>query len=106
MQNERYAVVFTPLSEADLDAIFQYMATVLAVQPAAENMMDELEHRIMLLGVFPSSCPLVLDEPLRLRGYRKLTVMNYLVFHLIDEKSKQVIIMRILHGSRNWALFL
>jgi len=44
----------------------------------------------------------VLDEPLKARGYRKLIVDNYLVFYLVEELDKEVVIMRILYGATNY----
>ncbi|WP_394683466.1 type II toxin-antitoxin system RelE/ParE family toxin [Schaedlerella sp.] len=32
----------------------------------------------------------------------KITVQNYLVFYLIDHAEKALIIMRILHGAREY----
>ena len=60
----------------------------------------------MMLKTFPHSCPYVLDELLRKRGYRKLVVDHYIAFYLVNEKQNQVIIMRILYGARNYQTFL
>lgn len=42
------------------------------------------------------------DEYLRNKGYRKLIVDNYIVFYLIWEEKKQVIIMRVLYGKQKY----
>ena len=56
----------------------------------------------MGLKEFLFSCGYVLDEPLKVRGYRKLIVDNYIVFYLINELEKQVVVMRILYGARHY----
>lgn len=56
----------------------------------------------MRLCDFPYSGRLVTDDILASKGYRKLVVKNYIVFHLIDENEKQVVIMRILYGARKY----
>ena len=56
----------------------------------------------MRLKDFPYSCSFVLDEPLKNRGYRKLIVDNYIVFYLVNEMEKQVVVMRILYGAQNY----
>ena len=64
--------------------------------------MDDIEASIMRLREFPySGCP-VADDILSSRSYRKLIIKNYIVFHLIDEAEKQVVIMRVLYGAQKY----
>lgn len=42
------------------------------------------------------------DEFLKSKGYRKLIIDNYIVFYLVDEGNKQVIIMRVLYGKQKY----
>ena len=44
----------------------------------------------------------MLEEPLRAKGYRKVVVDNYLIFYLVDEVGKQVVIMRVLFGASKY----
>jgi len=37
------------------------------------------------------------DHYLASKGCRKLVVQNYLVFHLVDQVQKEVIIMRVMY---------
>ena len=46
---------------------------------------------------FTFSCSNVLDKALKTRGYRRFIVDNYIVFYLVNETEKQVILMRILY---------
>lgn len=48
------------------------------------------------------SCNYVEDNFLREKGYRKLIVGNYMVFHLVREEENQVVIMRVLYGKQNY----
>ncbi|MGI6712242.1 MAG: type II toxin-antitoxin system RelE/ParE family toxin [Bacillota bacterium] len=48
----------------------------------------------------------MLDEPLKKRGYRKLIVGNYMVFYLVNEQERQVIITRILYGAGDYQTIL
>lgn len=102
MESKEYSLKFTPKAEEDLDEIYGYIANNLFAPEAAENLMDKLENSILRLKAFPYSCSLVLDEPLKKRGYRKLIVDNYIVFYLVNEQEHQVIIMRILYGASNY----
>lgn len=100
--DDRYGLKFTPIAEDDLDSIFQYIGDELSAPQAADDLMDEIERQTMRLRDFPYSGSLVSDDILGGKGYRKLVIKNYIVFHLIDESEKQVVIMRILYGARNY----
>jgi toxin ParE1/3/4 len=102
MSNDSYSLKFTSKAEEDLDQIYKYISTKLFAEVAAENLMEKIEKSIMRLKEFPFSCSYVLDELLKNRGYRKLIVDKYIVFYLVNEVEKQVVIMRILHGARNY----
>ena len=56
----------------------------------------------MRLKEFPFSCNYVADEYLKSKGYRKLIIDNYIVFYLVEEENKQVIIMRVLYGKQKY----
>src|SRR5665647_2873802 len=103
MPNSNYSLKFTPKAQDDLDEIYSYISTKLFAKIAAAALMDNIEKSIMMLALFPLSCSFVIDEPLKSRGYRKLIVDNYIVFYLVNEEEKQVVIMRILYGASNYA---
>ncbi|HHW39555.1 MAG TPA: type II toxin-antitoxin system RelE/ParE family toxin [Syntrophomonadaceae bacterium] len=106
MGSEEYSLKFTPKAVEDLDEIYGYIANNLFAPEAAENLMDKIETSIMRLKAFPYSCSFVLDEPLKKRGYRKLIVDNYIVFYMVNEQERQVVIMRILYGASNYQTIL
>jgi len=97
-----YSLKFTPKVEEDLDEIYNYISTKLFAEGAAVSLMDKIENSIMRLKEFPLSCSYVLDKPLKNRGYRRLIVENYIVFYLVDEVEKQVVIMRVLYGASDY----
>ena len=101
MQNS-YQLKFTQIANDDLDGIYRYISEHLVAPQAANDLMDNIEASIMKLKDFPYSGSLVRDDILKSRGYRKLIVKNYLIFHLIDEAEKQVVIMRVLYGAQKY----
>ena len=56
----------------------------------------------MMLKDFPFSCSFVRDNLLKDKGYRKLIVDNYIVFHLVSEAEKEVVVMRVLYGKQKY----
>ena len=106
MSKNSYSLKFTPKASNDLEEIYIYISEKLFADAAANNLLEKIENSIMRLKDCPSSCSLVSDELLKSKGYRKLIVENYIVFHLINESEKQVVIMRILYGAQNYQDFL
>ena len=102
MANSNYHLKFNPISGEDLDEIYGYISTKHFAEMAAIKLMDKIENAIKRLARFPFTCSLVSDKLLKNKGYRKLIVDNYIVFYLLNEAEKQVIIMRILYGASKY----
>lgn len=101
MQNS-YQLRFTPIAADDLDGIYRYISGHLVAPKAANDLMADIETSIIRLKEFPYSGSPVADDILRSHGYRKLIVKKYIIFYLIDESEKQVVIMRVLYGAQKY----
>ena len=102
MSEKMNSLKFTPIAIEDLDQIYSYISEQLFDAIAAGNLMNKIESSVMRLKTFPYSCSYVTDEVLKSKGYRKLIVDNYIVFYLVDEAERQVIIARILYGAQKY----
>ena len=102
MPENNYSLKFSTKASEDLEQIYIYIAEKLFADVAADRLLNKIEDNIMKLRYFPYSGGFVLDELLKSKGYRKLIVDNYLVFYLVNEIEKQVVIMRILFGAQNY----
>jgi len=102
MPEHKYRLRLTPKAAEDLDAIYGYIFNTLSAAKAAHDLFGQIEEATMRLAVFPFSGSYVLEEPLRAKGYRKVVVDNYLIFYLVDEIGKQVVIMRVLFGASRY----
>ena len=102
MSESSFHLKFTTIANDDLEQIYCYISGKLFAEIAADNLLEKIESSIMKLKEFPFSCSYVLDESLKNKGYRKLIVDNYIVFYLVNEMEKQVVIMRILYGAQNY----
>ncbi|HEX4739693.1 MAG TPA: type II toxin-antitoxin system RelE/ParE family toxin [Allosphingosinicella sp.] len=93
-------IVLSPEAVGDLRTIARWIA---ADNPQrAESFVNELERACGSLSRRPSRFPVALNlhgEPIRKRVHR-----DYLIFYRV--KAKQVEIVRILHGARDWAALL
>jgi len=101
MLNE-YRVKFTPLAKNDMDEIYQYIFDTLIAPIAANNLIDKIEEKAKRLADAPYSCPLVDDEFLREKGYRKLVINNYIALYMVSDDEKLVKIMRVVYGGSDY----
>ena len=102
MPERKYRLRVVPKAAEDLDAIYGYIFNTLSAAKAANDLFEQIEKATTQLMLFPFSGSYVLEEPLRAKGYRKVVVDNYLIFYLVDEVGKQVVIMRVLFGASKY----
>jgi plasmid stabilization system protein ParE len=54
----------------------------------------------------PKKFALVLDDELAKRGYRSVSVKNYIIFYTINEKTETVNIISVMYNRREWTNLL
>ena len=96
-----YYVSFTTNAKEELIEIYEYIDNNLKSKIAADNLMYEIENKILRLSIFPYSCIEIVSKP-RNTIYRKLLVKDYVILYKIDEKNKRVNIIHIYYGRRNF----
>ncbi|MED4014661.1 type II toxin-antitoxin system RelE/ParE family toxin [Sutcliffiella cohnii] len=102
MDENKFQIKVTPIAYSDLDEIYSYIVNSLFNESAADLLIDKIETSIMRLRDFPYSCSLVSDEVLKVKGYRKLIVENYIVFYIVRVDEREVIVMRVLYGGQKY----
>lgn len=83
-----YYVSFTTNAKEELIEIYEYIDNNLKSKIAADNLMYEIENKILRLSIFPYSCMEIVSKP-RNTIYRKLLVKKYVILYKIDEKIKE-----------------
>jgi addiction module RelE/StbE family toxin len=101
-----YDLRIMPMAEEDLDGIFDYIVNTLEAPVAANRLMVKIEKAIQTLRDTPRIGPKCRDEILRKKGYRKLIIDNYIVFYLLNDEERIVIVMRVIYGRRNYIALL
>jgi toxin ParE1/3/4 len=71
---------------------------------AAGKIVDAILEGLERLGGAPLAGARPRDETLRIRGFRFVVIRSWLVFYKI--RGKQVRVMRVLHGKRDWLALL
>lgn len=97
----KYKIIFSENAKEDLLCIKRYIRDELLSPSIAEKLSTKLIFAIKILGEMPMRCSLCEYEQWRKLGLRFLSVDNYLVFYLPDEKHKIVKIYRTIYGRRD-----
>jgi plasmid stabilization system protein ParE len=91
-----YKVVYKTYAERDIWEIADYLSDHSV--PAAEKFLSELKSKIEGLAEMPLMYPKIDLH----REYRKMAVGNYIMAYIVNEQTKEVLIMRVVHGRRNY----
>lgn len=102
MEENNYSVHFTKLAMNDLDDIFCYISKDLFAENTATELLERIDSSIMQLREFPKLGNRLTDEYLRIKGYRRVIVDSYIIFYIVNDERKKVIIMRILYDKRKY----
>lgn len=97
-----YKIRIFPSAQRDLGEIVDYLNTL--SKDAALGYYDLIVSEIASLASMPFRCPHPRDLSLAAKGYRYLTVKNYLVFYIVSGDTVQI--HRILYARRDYASLL
>ena len=97
----KYRIFYTDLAKQDLKNIHEYISESLVEPGVAAKLINKIMKEIRSLDELPQRYKLYEDEPWHSRELRTLTVNNYLVFYLADEKTGVVTVIRIIYGGRD-----
>lgn len=97
-----YTYQLMPAAIRDLQEIADYIAQQLYAPESAVELLNEIESAISAACAFPRSLPPVNDKLLRIKGYRKIIVKNYIVFVLPDQQQEVLNVMRVMYYARNY----
>lgn len=92
-----YNVKVTNKALADMNAIYDYIATVLQVPATAMNQYNRIADGIQSLERFPERYMLFDSQPEHDLGMRKLLVDNYTAIYVVIKD--EVTVLRVLYSS-------
>ena len=99
---ERYKIRIYPSAQRDLQELTEYLNTL--SPDAALRYYDLIVSEIASLSSMPLRCPHPRDLALAAKGYRVLSVKNYLVFYVVSGDTVQI--RRILYARRDYSRLL
>lgn len=97
-----YHIEVTDSAQIDLKEIVRYIHTDLTSPNTADKFLNGIEETMEQLAFMPEKFQLVRDDYLASKGYRYTSYKNYLIFYIINDNQRTVVIHRILHSSRQW----
>ena len=93
-------VVWLEGADADLAAITAYISE--RNPQAADRLWSRIRASVVGLSQFPYMGVIPRYKSLRIQGLRILVIESHLAFYRINESEKEVVIIRILHGSQDY----
>ena len=93
-----YYVKISSTAQNDFMEIAEYLETLPPEE--AELCYDNILKKTEILCKAPESCPSARDSQLRLRGYKMLTVDDYIYFFIINARTVEI--RRILYARRQY----
>lgn len=102
MRNMAYKIVKTDSFQRDLDAVIGYIVISLENKIAAAALLDSIEECYNDLERMPLMYEACRDPRLKVLGYRKVVIHNYIMIYKVVEEEKTINIMRLFHGRQDY----
>ena len=99
--NEVFQVVYSTAAQEDVRSIYNYIAYELLAEQAAKKQVRRIREIVHSLNILPERHKAVDWEPWASMGMRKVPVDNYIVFYLVDNDNRIVIVDRVFYGGRD-----
>lgn len=94
---KQYHVTITGKALADMEAIYDYIASTFQAPDTAMRQYDRIAAEIQSLTVFPERCRLLDTAPEHTMGLRQLMVDSYSAIYVVREDT--VTVLRVLYSS-------
>lgn len=96
-----YTLEFLTLAKDDIQNIAYYISKVLKNRSAALRVVKEIIEKTNNILIFPYGSSIYRTSNKLENEYRIIKVKKYLVFYIVDEVNKKIIIARILYEKMN-----
>ena len=101
MASKKYDYVLTDIAESDIDEAFSYIAINLGNVVAASSLADAFMEQIENFCLHPRAGTPVENEFLKRDDVRYFLVKNYIVYYVVDDVSRKIVVLRFVYGKRN-----
>lgn len=94
-----YNLEFLPIAKNDMESIIFYVFNVLKNSSAAKKITESFIDGANNILKFPYGSSIYFKNESLNREYRSIRIKNFLIFYIIDEKSKTITIVRVLYNK-------
>ena len=91
----KYKIQYSVFAKEDVKEIKNYLEQFYPSTP--QKFMEEWKKHVELIKINPRLHEVYESNP----TYRKMVILNYVVFYRIKEKEKIILLYRVLHGKQN-----
>ncbi len=98
---DSYRIIYTPIFEAQLKTIINYILYQLCNPYAANRLLDLIETKTKNLISFPYIYPIVKDQPWHDYGIRMIFMNLFVVYYCVDDINKTVSLLLIIYAKRD-----
>ncbi|MGN0528950.1 MAG: type II toxin-antitoxin system RelE/ParE family toxin [Eubacterium sp.] len=97
-----YKITVTEPAQRDLAEAITYISKELKNRQAAVNLLNSVDKAVRSLSDMPERYAVIDDEILGAAGFRFIKIKSYLLFYIVRNESKTVVIQRFLYARRDW----
>ena len=101
-----YDIIASASAKDDLEEIKAHLLTELRNPQAVANLEAAIRRAYDTIAVTPNAFPPCDDPRLRLKGYRKCILTNYLFVYEVVESENLIRIHRYFHNLQKWASYI
>lgn len=98
-----YRIEIAPTAMAELRRIVTHISKELYNPAAAAALLERVEACYERLEENPLVYEVCHDPQLKLRGYRRAVIKNYIMIYRVDEENGVVHILHFVYGPRDYA---
>lgn len=100
--NDSYHVIFTMQAMEELQEIYLYISRKLYAKVVANNLMKEINNKIMNLSIFPKLYSELKISKSKDNTYHKFIVKNYIIIYKVNDKKREVHVVHIFYARSNY----
>ena len=98
----KYEVIITERAKQELKEIYEYISKSLMEENTADKLIDKIEKELLQLEDIPEGFSVIENYRKKDFEYRRLPINNYVAIYRIDKEKREVYIIRLVYGGRNY----
>ena len=98
----KYEVIITERAKQELKEIYDYISKSLMEENTADKLIDKIEKELLQLEDIPEGFSVIENYRKKDFEYIRLPINNYVAIYRIYKEKREVYIIRIVYGGRNY----